>query len=101
MELGLKLPSIDTAIPCIMSTTRRLYLRILEPRYARKSILESMANLLKRKFHAKHCTTEKVALARFTEICEEMDQKTIQRIYNKYTKRLHDCRHAKGQMTKY
>jgi len=30
-----------------------------------------MANLLKRKFYAKCCTTEKAALARFTKIFEE------------------------------
>jgi hypothetical protein len=66
------------------------------------SILESMAHPLKQQFHAKQCTTEKASLARFTQIFEkEMDQKKIQFMYNKYTKRLHDCRRADGQMMKY
>ena len=51
---------------------------------------------------SKCCTTEKASLARFTQIFEkEMEQKTIQRMYNSYTKRFHDCRRAGGQMTKY
>ena len=42
------------------------------------------------------------SLARFTQIFEkEMDQNAIQYMYNKYTKRLHDCRRAEGQKTKY
>jgi hypothetical protein len=65
------------------------------------SILETMAHPLKKAFHAKRCTTEKASLARFKQIFEEMDQKTIQNLYNSYTKRLHDCRRAGGQMTKY
>jgi hypothetical protein len=66
------------------------------------SILESMAHPLKRKFHAKRCATEKAGLARFIRIFEEeMDQRTIQHMYKYYTKRLHDCRRAGGQMTKY
>jgi len=66
------------------------------------SILESMAHPLKRAFHSKRCTTEKSSLARFTRIFEEeMDQNTIQHMYDYYTKRLHDCRRAGGQMTKY
>jgi hypothetical protein len=66
------------------------------------SILESMAHPIKRKFHAKRSTTEKAALARFRQLFEEeMDQCTIQNMYNWYTKRLHDCRRAGGQMTRY
>jgi transposase InsO family protein len=65
------------------------------------SILESMAHPLK-KFHARRVTTENAGLARFTRIFnEEMDQGTIQHMYNYYTKRLHDCRRASGQMTMY
>jgi hypothetical protein len=65
------------------------------------SILETMAHPLKKAFHAKRCITEKASLARFKQIFEEMDQKTIQNLYNSYTKRLHDCKRAGGQMTKY
>jgi DDE superfamily endonuclease len=66
------------------------------------SIMESIARPLKRKFHSRRSTSEPGALARFTRIFEqEMDQTKIQRLYNKYTKRLHDCIRAKGQMTKY
>ena len=66
------------------------------------SILESMARPLKKKFHAKRCTTEAASKARFTQIFEEeMDQEMTQRMYDSYTKRLHDCRRADGQMTKY
>jgi hypothetical protein len=66
------------------------------------SILESMAHPLKKKFHTQRCTTEKASLARFIRIFEhEMDQKTIQNMYNSYTKRLHECRRANGQMTRY
>jgi hypothetical protein len=46
--------------------------------------------------------SEKGALSHFTQIFEkEMDQKTIQHMYEYYTKRLHDCRRAEAQMTKY
>jgi hypothetical protein len=66
------------------------------------SILESMAHPLKRAFHSKRCASETAAFTRFTKIFEdEMDQKTIQHMYDYYTKRLHDCRRAGGQMTKY
>ena len=61
-----------------------------------------MARPLKKKFHAKRYTIEAASKARFTQIFEEeMDQEMIQRIYDSYTKRLHDCRRANGQMTKY
>jgi hypothetical protein len=42
-------------------------------------IMESIAEELKKKFHIRRCTTEKVALDRFTRIFnEEMDQGKIQ-----------------------
>ncbi|TVY57689.1 hypothetical protein LCER1_G002685 [Lachnellula cervina] len=42
------------------------------------SILETLAHPLKKQFHAKRCTTENAALARFTQIFEnEMDQEKI------------------------
>ena len=47
-----------------------------------------------------HPPTQKksVGLARFIQIFEkEMGKKTIQRIYNSYTKRLYGCRRAGGQ----
>jgi DDE superfamily endonuclease len=66
------------------------------------SIIESMAQGLKRKFHARRCATESAAVKRFRQIFEEeMDQKTIQTHYNWYTKRLHECQRVGGQMTKY
>jgi hypothetical protein len=47
------------------------------------SILESMANPIKRKFHAERYATEKAAIARFLRLFdEEMDQKTIQEMYS-------------------
>jgi hypothetical protein len=43
--------------------------------------------------------TNKAGLARFSLIFnEEMD---LQHMYEYYTKRLHNCRRAGGQMTKY
>jgi len=65
------------------------------------SIVETMARPLKRRFHARRCTTEEAALARFTQIFEEIDQEQVQGLYTWYTKRLHDCRRAGGQMTRY
>ena len=66
------------------------------------SILESMAHPIKRKFYAKRYTTERAAIARFQYLFEnEMDQEAIQKMYSWYTKRLHECRRAKGQMTRY
>jgi len=66
------------------------------------SILESMAHPIKRKFYAKRYATEKAVIARFQHLFEEeMDQKAIQDIYSWYTKRLHEARRAKGQMTRY
>ena len=49
-----------------------------------------------------HVRSERAAIARFQQLFEEeMDQYTIQNLYNWYTKRLHDCRRAGGQMTRY
>jgi hypothetical protein len=65
-------------------------------------ILKSMAYPLKKAFHLKRYTTEKASLARFKYIFKkEMNQEIIQNIYNSYIKRLHDCRRAEWQMTKY
>ena len=66
------------------------------------SILETMAHPIKKKFHIKRCTTQKASLQRFQRVFEEeIDQGTIQNLYNFYAKRLHDCKKAKGQMTRY
>jgi hypothetical protein len=66
------------------------------------SIMESMASILKRKFHLRRYTIQEAALAWFKRIFkEEIDQTIIQYMYNRYTKRLHDCIRAKGQMIKY
>jgi hypothetical protein len=66
------------------------------------SIMRSIANLLKRKFYTKRYIIEKAALVYFLKVFDqEIDQIIIQCMYNKYTKRLHDCLRAKGQMTKY
>ena len=66
------------------------------------SIIETMAAPIKRKFHAERTMTQKRALARFIEVFEyEMDQQSIQNCFDKYTKRLWECKDAKGQMTHY
>ena len=65
------------------------------------SIAETLAHPLKRDFHAKRTTTEKAALARFQQVFKEMDESKVQGLYKWYTKRLYDCRRAKGQMTRY
>jgi hypothetical protein len=65
------------------------------------SILKAVAYPIKRKFHAQRRTTEKAALARFEQVFNEIDQGEVQTLYNWYTKRLHDCRRAGGQMTRY
>jgi hypothetical protein len=59
------------------------------------SICETMARPLKRAFHARRCTTEKAALARFEKVFDEMDQGKVNSLYSWYTKRLHDCRRAR------
>jgi hypothetical protein len=66
------------------------------------SILEPMAALIKRKFHARRYTADQGALKRFTRVFNnELDQKTIQHCYDFYIKRLWDCKRARGQMTSY
>jgi hypothetical protein len=66
------------------------------------SILETEAHPIKRKFHSRRCTTEKAAMARFEQVfIEELDQNTIQNLYDFYTLRLWDCRRVEGQMTKF
>jgi hypothetical protein len=66
------------------------------------SIPESMAQELKKKFHAQTCTTEKAALARFKRIFEnEMSYDKIRGFYDWFTKRLHECERLEGQMTRY
>lgn len=66
------------------------------------SILELIAYPLKKVFYLKRYTIEKASLARFKHIFKkEINQEMIQNIYNSHTKRLHDCRRAEGQMTKY
>jgi hypothetical protein len=65
------------------------------------SICETMAQPLKRAFYARRVTTEKAALARFERLFKEMDQGKVQSLYTWYTKRLHECRRASGQMTRY
>ena len=80
----------------------RIYLITLPGVSPDFSILEAIAHPIKRKFHAQRCTTERAAIARFQQLFEEeMDQYAIQNLYNWYTKRLHDCRRAGGQMTRY
>jgi hypothetical protein len=66
------------------------------------SILESMAQPLRKKFYVIQSHSEKATLARFTQIFErEMDQKQIQGMYKWYTKRFHEYRDLDGQMTRY
>jgi DDE superfamily endonuclease len=65
------------------------------------SIAETLAHPLKRAFHAKRTASETAALARFERVFEEMDQSKVQGLYKWYTKRLQECRRAKGQMTRY
>ena len=60
-----------------------------------------MARPIKRRFHARRSTTEKAALARFMELFNEMGQEQLQSLYKWYCKRLHECRRAEGQMTRY
>ncbi|PQE21504.1 hypothetical protein CJF30_00008359 [Rutstroemia sp. NJR-2017a BBW] len=65
------------------------------------SILESMAHPIKKKFHAQKAT-ESTALERFIKVFEEeLNMEAILNIYQSFTIRLHNCRRAQGQMTKY
>jgi hypothetical protein len=66
------------------------------------SIFETLAHPVKQKFHKRRVTSEKDAFARFERIWhEETDQKSVQKMYKWYTKRLHECKRANGQMTRY
>jgi hypothetical protein len=66
------------------------------------SIMESMARPLKKDFYARRSPNQEAGLARIIQLFKkEIDQETIQYMYNKYTKRLHNCRRVGGQMTKY
>jgi hypothetical protein len=66
------------------------------------SIIESIAQPVKKLFHAKRTASESAALARFTKIWEEeMSQVKIQELYKWYTKRLHEAERVDGQMTRY
>jgi hypothetical protein len=66
------------------------------------SIFETLAQGLKKKFHARRCTTVSAAKARFERIwIEELDQNKVKELYSWYTKRLHECERQDGQMTRY
>ncbi len=66
------------------------------------SILETMAHPVKRLFHSRCCTSQKAALHCFAKVFEdEMDMEKINELYMWYTKRLHECRRLRGQMTRY
>lgn len=65
------------------------------------SICESMANIVKRAFHAKECINRAESVTHFDQIWEELDQDTIKHCYHSYNDRLFACRAAGGQMTKY
>ena len=45
--------------------------------------------------------TMAAALARIKKVVKEYDLSKVKRSYYYYTKRLHDCRRAGGQMTEY
>lgn len=65
------------------------------------SIAESMAQPIKRTFHARRVASQEAALARFLDLFNELDQKKVRKYYSWYTKRLWECRRAGGQMTRY
>jgi hypothetical protein len=96
----------DSAYTCKATTTyiqkQGLYIITLPSVSPDLSILESMANPIKRKFHAQRCTIDGAVLKRFTGVFnKELDKKTIQHYYDYYTKILWDCKRAKEQMTSY
>jgi hypothetical protein len=65
------------------------------------SILESMAHPIKKKFHAQR-SMDSTALERFIKVFEEeLNMEAILNMYQSFTIRLHSCRRANGQMTKY
>jgi hypothetical protein len=52
--------------------------------------------------HMQNIVWEKAAIAKFQHFFEEeMSQEAIQEMHNWYSKRLHECRRAGGQMTRY
>lgn len=64
------------------------------------SIIETMANPIKKKFFNRRTRTEKAGMARFTKVWEEeIDQEQINGLYTGYTRRFHEARERKGQMT--
>jgi hypothetical protein len=61
-----------------------------------------MARSLKKKFHARRYRIKEEALARFIKIFnKEIDQKTIQGLYDGYTARFHEYRRRDGQITQF
>ncbi|PQE09266.1 hmg box protein [Rutstroemia sp. NJR-2017a BBW] len=65
------------------------------------SILESMAHPIKKKVHAQR-SMDSTALERFIKVFEEeLNMEAILNMYQSFTIRLHSCRRANGQMTKY
>lgn len=66
------------------------------------SVLETMASVYKRRFHARYSDTPEVGLERFEKIFhEEVPQETIRQLYDSYTARFHECYRRNGQMTHY
>jgi len=64
--------------------------------------MESLAYPVKKKFHSKRVEEEDTALERFIDIWEnQVDQEKIAEMYSWYTKRLHECIRADGQITRY
>ena len=65
-------------------------------------IMESLAHSVKKKFHTIRVKTKEEALEHFTDIWDnQLDQEQIAEYYNWYIKRLHKCKRADGQMTRY
>lgn len=64
------------------------------------SIFESLANPLKRKFRRIGHTSNREAMAYFHRIFDkEVNQTMVQNMYNRYPRRLQECRDRGGQMT--
>lgn len=64
------------------------------------SILETLASVYKRRFHARSSDSPEEGLARFEQIFHnEVDHEIIRRQYDGYTARFHECRRRDGQMT--
>ena len=65
-------------------------------------IIESLAYLIKKKFYLKRVEEKDIVLERFIDIWEnQVDQEKILEMYSWYTKRLHECIRANGQITRY